>query len=121
MNKILKGVLITLGVIFLAFIIAIVLFIIFDPLNLRPLLSSYMAKPETGSSTTATGDKNPLLNDTQEKFLESVGVDVSSLPTEITPEMEACFAQTLGADRVQEIKNGSAPNPIDFFKAKDCL
>lgn len=122
MNKILRGFFITLGIIFLILIIAIAIFIIFDPLNLRPLLSGMMSGDQTNySGGTGAGDKNSLLNESQEKFLETVGVDVESLPTEITPEMEDCFTQTLGAERVKEIQEGAAPSPIDFFKAKSCL
>ena len=116
MLKILKFIFITLGVIFITLVIAVILFFIFDPLNLKPLLFN--------SSTGAggqTGDKNPLLNESQEKFLETVGVNVENLPSEITPEMQDCFTKTLGEERVKEIENGASPNPIDFFKARDCL
>jgi len=122
MNKILRIIFITLGVIFVTLIIAITLFFVFDPLNLRPLLSNLLTDPRANpSATTGTNDKHPLLNENQEKLLEIIGVDVENLPTEITPEMEACFTEKLGAERVKEIMAGDSPNPFDLFKAKGCL
>lgn len=122
MNKILKIIFITLGIIFVTLVVAIALFVIFDPLNLRPLLSNLLTNPQTNPpTTTGANDKHPLLDENQEKLLEAIGVDVENLPTEITPEMEACFTETLGAERVKEIKEGDSPNPFDFFKAKGCL
>ncbi len=64
---------------------------------------------------------HPLLSTDQEKVLESLGVDTKTLPTEITPAMEDCATDALGADRVKAIKDGAAPSFSDYLKAKDCL
>ena len=64
---------------------------------------------------------NPLLNDEQEKILENLGVDVSQLPTAISPAMAECFIEKLGAERANELIEGATPGPLDIFKAKDCL
>ncbi len=118
----LKTIFITLGIIFLVLIIAIAIFIALDPFNLKPLLSNLLTGFQTNTPiTTGEGDKHPLLSDEQERLLETIGVDVGSLPAQITPEMEKCFTETLGAERVQEIMGGASPGPIDFFKAKGCL
>lgn len=66
-------------------------------------------------------DKNPLLNEQQEAQLEGLGIDPSTLPSQITPAMEACFTAKLGQERTSQIMQGSAPTPIDFFKAQSCL
>jgi len=122
MKKILRIIFITLGVIFLLLIVAVTLFIIIDPLGFRPLLSNLMSDPPANSAnTTGATDKHPLLDANQEKLLETIGVNVENLPTEMTPELEACFTETLGAERVKEIIEGDSPNPFDFFKAKGCL
>lgn len=77
---------------------------------------------ESSPTTTAeVVDKNPLLNEQQEQTLEKLGVDPAKLPTQITPELEACFITKLGAPRVEAIKSGTAPTAIDFFKAQACL
>ena len=120
--KILKFIFITLGIIFAILITAIILFVVFDPFGLMPVLSGLITNnPNSPSANTELNDKHPLLNESQEKLLETIGVDVENLPTEITPEMEACFTETLGAERVKEIMEGATPNPFDLFKAKGCL
>jgi len=96
-----------------------------NPFNIQAcVISSFFQAPQTDqASTTESGQTadHPLLNDEQEQMLESSGIDVESLPQEISPEMEACFEKTLGKDRVQEIKSGAAPSSMDLFKARSCL
>ena len=122
MKKILKIIFIALGTIFIILIIAITLFIVFDPFNLKPLLLNLLTNHQVNLPTSTGGsDKHPLLNKEQEKLLETIGVDVENLPTKVTPEMEKCFTETLGAERVKEIMEGASPGPVDFFKAKGCL
>ncbi len=122
MNKTLNIIFITLGVIFLLLILAFTLFVIVDPFNLRPLLSTLMSDaPANSANTTEATDKNPLLDANQERILETLGVNVGNLPTEMTPELEACFTEALGAERVKQIIDGDSPSPLDLFKAKACL
>ncbi len=122
MKKILKTIFIMLGIIFIILVVAAVLFIIFDPFNLKSLLPNLLINPKLNVPTSTEGsDKHPLLNEEQEKLLETIGIDVGSLPTEVTPEMEKCFIETLGAERVKEIMEGASPGPMDLFKAKGCL
>jgi hypothetical protein len=66
-------------------------------------------------------DGHPLLSESQEEMLEAFGVDVSTLPSELTPEMEECFIEKLGEQRVNEIIGGATPNIFDFLKAKSCI
>lgn len=66
-------------------------------------------------------DKNPLLNEQQEAQLEGLGIDPATLPSKITPAMEACFTAKLGQERTNQIKQGSQPTPMDFFKAQSCF
>ena len=66
-------------------------------------------------------DQHPGLSADQEKSLQSVGVDVSKLPTEITPGMEECFVEKLGQERVDQIVAGSSPTPVEFLKTQECL
>jgi len=122
MNKTLNIIFITLGVIFLLLILAFTLFVIVDPFNLRPLLSTLMSDaPANSANTTEATDKNPLLDANQERILETLGVNVGNLPTEMTPELEACFTEALGAERVKQIIDGDSPSPLDLSKAKACL
>jgi len=66
-------------------------------------------------------DKNPLLSNTQERALEAAGIDVGALPSEISPSVEACFVEALGQDKVDSVKAGATPSPLDILRAKSCL
>lgn len=117
-KKIVKILLILLGVLML-FVIGLGTYFYFaDPLGLFNRSSSdQSAEIETNQS----GDKHPMLNTQQENILEKIGVDVESLPTEITPQMEACFVEELGQERVNEITEGDSPGVLDYMKAKNCI
>ena len=73
------------------------------------------------TSSDGQGDRNSRLSDSQEKTLETFGIDPADVPTEITAEQEACFVAKLGAERVAEIKAGDSPTATEYFKAKDCM
>ncbi len=98
---------------------AIIALIIIKPygLDVAKLPAAYLNM----KSDQPSAYDHPLLTAEQEKFLESVNVDVKSLPAEITAEQEACGIQALGADRVNAIKAGAAPSLTDYLKAKDCF
>lgn len=66
-------------------------------------------------------DKNPLLTEQQEAQIEGLGIDPASLPSKITPAMEACFIEKLGQERAGQVVGGSAPTPVDFLKAQSCF
>jgi hypothetical protein len=69
------------------------------------------------ASTTPTS----LLTPGQQAALEFVGIDPDTLPTTITPEQEACFVETLGSARVDAIKAGAVPTPVEIIQARGCL
>lgn len=118
MKKFLTIFFITLGVIFLILIISIPYFFIFGPLKVGSFDSSkIIGNSEENSEQT----DHPYLNESQESALRAFGIDPASLPSEITPEQEACFESKLGEERVAEIKAGDSPTATDYFKAKDCL
>ena len=66
-------------------------------------------------------DTNPLLNQSQEDTARSLGINPVSLPSEITPEMEACFKIKLGEERIAQILTGDTPGAVDLLKAGECL
>lgn len=125
MKRVLSIFFITLGVIFFILILAVVYLFTFDPLGIRePTPTSadeIVSTTEDAISTSTLEDKNPLLNPTQENALEAIGVDPSSLPSTITPEMEACFIDVLGMERVEEIKAGDLPSALEFLQARECI
>ena len=146
-----NGFFVVLGVLFLLLIIAGAYVVVADPFGLRPIYNMLRRAPATVTSSTGgsaqetrvekptaksptapqnivptpttsvPADPNPLLTPEQEAALSSLGIDPASLPSEITPAMEACFTGILGASRVAEIKAGSDPTPLEFFQVRSCL
>lgn len=120
MKKFLHIFFITLGVIFFLLLIAGAYVYIADPFGIRPIIKS-LTTPPPKESTTPAAKNNPLLTPAQNEALKSVGVDPSTLPSKITPEMERCFYAKLGATRANEIKNGAEPTMSDYFAARSCF
>lgn len=112
---------VTLGVIFFILILAGVYFFITDPLNLKPIIFGSDSEVVTEDVGGTVVDKNPILNEKQEKALETFGIDPASIPSSITPEQESCFVEILGQTRVNEIKAGDSPTATEYFKARDCI
>ena len=131
MKKIALGLLIAI----LAAILALVIIFVFNPFNLRTklvgsIINSYLSakiegyEPLKNNLEVDSGivlDKNPLLTPDQEKSLENLGVNVSKLPAEITPTMQTCFVEKLGAERAAELVAGATPSPTDLLKAGGCI
>ncbi len=111
-----------------------------DPWNIRPLLqgarsttleveesvgervaTSTRATVQHGTEETAPIDAHPSLSPAQEEALGNIGVDVGKLPTTITPVMEACFTEKLGAARVAEIKSGVTPTAFEVAQTLPCV
>ncbi len=124
MKKFLTVFFVILGAIFFVLIIAGAYFYFVDPLALRQSFVPAVLQPAAGTDTTGsaeTGDKNPALSATQEKALETFGIDPAAVPSSITPEQESCFVSILGEARVAEIKAGGIPTPAEYYRAKGCI
>lgn len=61
------------------------------------------------------------LSPEQRRTLSRLGIDEATLPTTLTPELEACFIQAIGEVRVEAIKAGDSPTVIEGMKAVTCL
>jgi hypothetical protein len=118
--KILNFFFVFLGVVFFVLLLLVGIFLWRDPFDLRPLMSGFKNNSIEVNENNESG-AHPLLSPGQEAALESIGVDPSKLPTEITPEQENCAVSKLGEERVREIKSGSTPSISDYLKAKDCF
>ena len=108
--------------------LGLIIVFVFNPGDLRTklidsVINSYLENtlPDYQSGSIDSNYDHPLLDASQEATLENFGVDVSQLPTSITPGMQACFTDKLGESRVLEIINGATPSALEIFKAKDCL
>jgi len=117
-----------LGVIFFCLMLAGAYFYITDPYNITPLIFGVMNAPsEVGEEGAVTDEapreagNHPLLTDTQERTLETLGIDSSDVPSEFTPQQEACLSEMFGSARVEEVKNGAIPTAAEFFQARECL
>ena len=136
MKKIIEILLITV----LLLILFLGIIFLFNPFNLRTkilgsVINAYLSstiqdyEPLEKKSTeetktevkTTEGNKNPLLTQEQEKALEDYGVDVSKLPTEITPGMQECFYEKVGKERGDELISGSSPTALEVVKIQSCL
>ena len=121
MKKFLNIFFVILGVVFFILILIGAYFFITDPLNLKPIIFGVDSEVVTEEVENTVVDKNPILNDKQEKALEMFGVDPTNIPSSITPEQESCFIEILGQARVNEIKSGDSPTATEYFKARSCV
>jgi hypothetical protein len=123
MKKFLQTFFIILGVIFFILILAGTYLYVVDPFGIKPFIKGLSSQTAPASKQTGTNtvDKNPLLTPAQEQTLEKIGIDPATLPTKITPAMEACFYNKLGDKRTNEIKNGATPTAADYFAARSCI
>lgn len=123
-----------LGVIFFLMIIAGAYIYVADPFGFNALLSvpamQAVENDTTQSDTAATSpgavqkeptDKHPILSDTQEKVLETVGIDPSTIPSSVTDSQKQCLINAVGEARANEIKAGALPTPMEIIKAQSCF
>ncbi len=107
------------GIIAVAFIFLAILLLAYIVIK-KPLgINADIFSPASKSSET-TYD-HPLLSPSQEKTLQTLGVDLKTVPTAITPAQEKCAVEFLGQERVTQIKSGEAPSVSDYLKAKSCF
>jgi len=123
-----------LSILILLAILSLIVIFVFNPGDLRTkiignAMNAYLSNnlkdyaPLDGQvgPTDSSTDKHPLLDAEQEKTLESFGVDVTKLPTEITPTMQTCFTEALGQERALELVNGATPSALEVIKAGKCI
>jgi len=115
-------------ILILAVILGLIIVLAFNPGDLRTklinsVINSYLENtlPNYQAGSIDSNYDHPLLDASQEAALENFGVDVSQLPTNVTPGMQACFIGKLGESRALEIVNGATPSALEILKAKDCL
>jgi len=130
MKKILTIFFVVLGVVFFLLMLLATYFYVADPLNLKPLLfgndTELSADTEVNVGVPtgiapAPSDESSFLNEQQADALKTFGIDPETLPSEITPEQEACFVEKLGSARVAEIVAGDSPSVTEFYQARDCI
>ncbi|MBL7021759.1 hypothetical protein ISR92_00300 [Patescibacteria group bacterium] len=119
MKKFFTILFVVFGVLFVIEMIFIAYLFIADPFGLKGIINESV--PISNVDNSQVVDENPLLDSAQEKILSGLGVDIANLPTEISPELETCLTEAVGAERALEITNGATPGVLDIIKAKACL
>lgn len=132
--KILNRFFVFLGIIFFIIILSGLYLWITDPYDIKPILrgdleevqdsidrNESIESTDENTNNSDNNDPNPLLDASQEAMLRSFGIDPASLPSEITPTMEACFVDKLGQARVDEIVGGDSPTASELMTARSCL
>ncbi len=129
MKKVIWGLVIAI----LVAILALIIVLVFNPFNSRTkliggIINSYLSSKIEGYTPldktavpSGSTNQNPLLSADQETALTDLGVDVSQLPTEITPTMQVCFVEKLGEERAAELVAGATPSAMDLLKAGSCI
>ena len=121
----LKIILIALAVMFafgifcISIMIAAIMF--FLPKDLGVDQISNAITSQMTSDITESSYDHPLLSEDQEILLESMGIETSTLPTEVSQEQMDCGVEALGQERADEIINGATPNLSDLVKAQHCF
>ncbi len=59
-----------------------------------------------------------LISDEQKELLERFGIDTSAIT--VTAEMIACAEEKVGAERIEEIKNGATPGFLEGLSLVTC-
>lgn len=118
--KIIRTFFVILGVIFFLIIIAGVYLYQTDVYGIKTLLNYESSSIEVNDNNNEQ-NTNPALNTEQEEQLRDLGIDPAALPTEVSPEMQECFVDKLGEERVREIEEGDSPTPFEVIKTEPCL
>ncbi len=84
-----------------------------------PATSGEAGIPTSLPSTTP--ETNDWLTPGQRSMLATFGIDESELPKTLTPELETCFVEAIGQERVDAIKAGDSPTFVEGAKAVGCL
>ncbi len=74
-----------------------------------------------GTEDTPAANSEDWLTPGQRSMLATFGIDESELPQTLTPELETCFSEAIGQERVDAIKAGDSPTFIEGAKAVGCL
>lgn len=140
MKRIIVNILAVFGLIFIFIILSVVYIFVADPFNLKPIFSPITVidtfspeRDEVVKEDKLPNESNVVKENTmpdrveftisaeQRQALINLGVSPDSIPTSLSLEQEQCFIDVLGQARVDEIKSGDIPGPIEFIRAQACI
>lgn len=107
-------------------------FYVADPFHIKALFAPAPAssatqnrantpQPASNSVQPKTAPAEIQLTPQQQTAANSLGINPSSISSFLTPATEQCAVTALGQDRVNQIKAGATPSPVDLVKAGHCL
>ncbi len=105
-------------VILLALIGLVAYILIAGPIPFGPFAANADTADQQPTDQAAAPQNN--MTPEQEAALRQVGVDPNKIPP-ITPEMQQCFAERLGVERVNQLASGQEPTITDIITAGPCL
>jgi hypothetical protein len=115
--EIIKKIFMILGVIFIILILSIGIIVVIKPYGIDVIKTIPVILDKTSTSSY----DHPYLTTQQESILESAGVDLEKVPTQITAEQQQCATTILGEERIKEIINGEMPSIVEVLKVKNCF
>ncbi len=128
MNQALTMTLAVLGILLLALVLAATGVYLYRNLlagdGSEPTSSiTFEELPMRTNTTTATpaADISFTFSDDQIRAVTALGIDPDSLPRTITGTQRECFSEALGSARVEEIRTGAVPGPLELVKVKGCF
>lgn len=126
MKPFLNQTFISLGVIFFLILVVFAYLFATDAYGIKTMtldsdLSPALPNDNTDDATQKNVAGGFALSEAQKQALVGIGLDPSIVPNSVSAEQESCFVGVLGAERVNEIKNGAIPNSLEFVRAKSCI
>jgi len=106
-----------LGVIFALLILLVGILMVVKPYGVDVI----KVIPAVLENNPTSSYDHPYLTTQQEAILESAGVDLTTVPAEITQNQQDCSVSILGQTRVDEIIAGSTPSMGEILKVKSCF
>jgi hypothetical protein len=76
---------------------------------------------DQATSSGGTTTSNDWLTPGQRQLLATFGIDVASLPQELTPVLRACLVEAWGEVRFSLIISGETPTVFEGARAVSCL
>ena len=104
-------------------LIAVLTYIVWN----NPVFYSIAASFITPTVMTSDETQEEIVEDRalfsadQQEALQGIGIDPQVIPEEITPQMQACFIEKLGEERVTEIIAGAQPTLFEIVQAIPCI
>lgn len=110
----------TLGFIFFAILVATAYIWFANVWNVQAIFSAVTQEPTTVEMTEGDEGASGSPTAEQEKAMEDFGIS-SDFFTDLDSEQQTCLVDVLGEERVEEIKQGAMPTPVEIARGSGCF